>query len=219
VRELGVASHAASRGAPVVPPSDEIDPGPHRFGGHVVTFWRYIEAVDDVDAARAGRGLRAIHDALADYDGMLPTANRTEDLREMFTSLGESEEVAFLRQVASTCPELDGQALHGDAHLYNCLESSSGPLWHDFETACRGPREYDLAALVLSDLSVGADEPARTALRAYGDYDEDVLAMCVPAYAVWIFASYLTASPRRPELASIVRARIDWLRGYVDASS
>ena len=43
VRELEVASHAARAGAPVVRPSDLLDPGPHRHGGHVVTFWQYVE--------------------------------------------------------------------------------------------------------------------------------------------------------------------------------
>jgi hypothetical protein len=219
IRELAVASHAASHGAPVVAPSNDVAPGPHFHDGHVVTFWRYVESVGEPDDAAAGRGLHRIHEALADYDGALPTANRDEDIREMFTTLGETEDVAFLRRVVSTVPELEGQALHGDAHLHNCLETRSGPLWHDFETACRGPREYDLAALVLRDLCVGADEPARTALRAYGDYDEELLEICVPAYAVWIYASSLTALPRRPELVPIVRERLEWLRRYVDASS
>ena len=41
IRELEVASHAGRAGAPVVPPSDLLDPGPHRHGGHVVVFWKY----------------------------------------------------------------------------------------------------------------------------------------------------------------------------------
>src|SRR5207248_800783 len=84
---------------------------------------------------RAGRGLRAVHDALADYEGRLPTAGHPVELAEMLSLLDDSDDVTFLQQVASTRPELDGQPLHGDAHLFNCLSSSGGPLWHDFETA------------------------------------------------------------------------------------
>ena len=219
VRELAVASHAAHRGAPVVPPSDRVDPGPHRHDGHVVTLWRYIETSGDLDAAAAGRGLRAVHDALADYEGRLPTAGHPVELAEMLSLLDDSDDVTFLQQVASTRPELDGQALHGDAHLFNCLSSGGGPLWHDFETACRGPREYDLAALVLRDHSQGGDAAARAALRAYGEHDPELLRVCVPLYAVWVFTSFLTALPRRPELEPVVRARLEWLRGYVEASS
>jgi hypothetical protein len=219
IRELAVASHAARRGAPVIPPSEEIDPGPHRFYGHVVTFWHYVEPVGEVDAETAGRGLREIHEALADYEGPLPATGHPEELREMLQLLDESDDVAFLRRVAAMSPQVDGQALHGDAHLFNCLASRDGPLWHDFETACSGPREYDLAALVLRDLSDGGDPSAMDALRAYGEHDADLLEAFVPVYAVWVYASFLTALPHRPELRPVVRARLDWLRRYVDASS
>jgi hypothetical protein len=147
VRELAVASHAARLGAPVMPPAGDLDPGPHWRDGHVVTFWRYVTPSAEVDAAAAGSALRAVHDALADYDGPLPAAGHPEDLDEMLAALEDSRDAEFLRELALRRSDLDGQALHGDAHLGNCLGSSAGPLWHDFETACRGPREYDLAAL------------------------------------------------------------------------
>ena len=51
--ELAVASHAARAGAPVVPPSDLLDPGPHRHGGHVVTFWQYVEPKREVEPMAA----------------------------------------------------------------------------------------------------------------------------------------------------------------------
>jgi Phosphotransferase enzyme family len=214
VRELAVASHAARLGAPVVPPADEVDPGPHWHDGHVVTFWRYVTSSGEVDGPAAGRALRVIHDALVDYDGPLPAAGHPEDLDEMLASLEDSEDVEFLRHVVSRRPDLDGQALHGDAHLGNCLASEDGPLWHDFETACRGPREYDLAALVLRDLEHG-EPPARAALTAYGEHDSELLKAVVPVYSAWVFASFLTALPRRPELSPILDERLRWLRGYV----
>jgi hypothetical protein len=68
IRELDVASHAARAGAPVVPPSGLLDPGPYRHGGHVVTFWQYVEPKREVDPVAAGEGLRAIHEALVDYE-------------------------------------------------------------------------------------------------------------------------------------------------------
>ena len=218
VRELEVASHAARRGAPVVPPADELAPGPHEQDGHVVTFWRYIEPNGVLDADAAGRGLRSIHEALADYDAPLPAAGHPEDADEMLDSLERSEDVELLREIVSRRPELDGQALHGDAHLGNCLAAGGGPLWHDFETACRGPREYDLAALVLHDLSHGGDAPAREALAAYGAHDPDLLETLVPVYAAWVYTSMLTALPRRPKLGPFLDARLRWLRGYVGAT-
>ena len=37
------------------------------------------------------------------------------------------------------------QLLHGEPHPGNVLSTSSGPLFIDFETSCRGPVEFDLA--------------------------------------------------------------------------
>ncbi len=207
IHELAVASHAARAGAPVVPPSDLLDPGPHRCGGHVVAFWRYVGQPREVEPVAAGEGLRAIHDALADYDGELPSLH-TEDLARITDSLEPSPDVELLRELGLQQPAGRPQALHGDAHLANCLP---GPLWHDFETACRGPRELDLAALALS-ARVRNDEPSRIALEAYGNHDADLLEEFLPVYAAWIYASFMVALPRRPELGPILAERLAWLR-------
>ena len=110
--------------------------------------------------------------------------------------------------VGSRQPAGVDQAIHGDSHLANCLP---GPLWHDFETACRGPCEFDLAALTLSD-QVRSDDASRIALEAYGDHDADVLEECLPIYAAWIYASFMVALPRRPELGPVLAERLRWLR-------
>jgi hypothetical protein len=209
VRELAVASHAARAGAPVVQPSDLLDPGPHRHGGHVVTFWQYIEPKREVEPVAAGQGLRAIHEALADYDGELPSLH-TDDLDRITESLEPSAGVELLRELGLRRPAGPTQALHGDAHLANCLP---GPLWHDFETACRGPRELDLAALALS-ARVRADDASRIALEAYGDHDASLLEECLPVYAAWIYASFMLALPRRPELQPVLDERLGWLRAH-----
>lgn len=208
IRELAVASHAARAGAPVVPPSDLLDPGPHRHGGHVVAFWHYVEPKREVEPVAAGEGLRAIHDALADYEGELPSLH-TEDLARITERLEPSDDVELLRELGLRQPDGDRQALHGDAHLANCLP---GPLWHDFETTCRGPCELDLAALALS-ARVRDDDASRIAIEAYGDHDVDLLEECLPVYAAWIYASFMIALPRRPELGPVLAERLGWLRG------
>jgi len=172
-RELTVARHAARAGAPVVQPSDLLPPGPYRRDGHTLVFWRYLARTGELDPAAAGRGLRRIHDSLVDYDGELPRAGRAEEVRAMLQPFAPSDDVELLCKLASReLPE--GQALHGDAHLFNCIQTATGPVWHDLETACRGPREYDLAALVLDDRSRGPDPEARAAIAAYGPYNEDI---------------------------------------------
>jgi len=195
IRELAVASHAARAGAPVVPPSDLLPPGPHSRGGHVIAFWQYVKPSGEVDPAAAGLGLRAVHEALADYPVELP-ALHTDDLNAILDGLEPSWDVELLRELGTRRIGGSAQAVHGDAHLWNCLP---GPLWHDFETACRGPREFDLAALALTDLERD-HEPSRIALEAYGEHDAELLDACVPVYASWIYASLMMALPRRPEL-------------------
>ena len=155
----------------------------------------------------AGEGLREIHEALADYEGELPSLH-TEDLARIIDGLEPSADVELLRELGLRQPAGRTQALHGDAHLANCLP---GPLWHDFETACRGPREFDLAALALS-ARVRDDDASRIALEAYGDHDADLLEQCLPVYAAWIYASFMIALPRRPELGPVLAERLDWLR-------
>ncbi|MEX2211016.1 MAG: phosphotransferase [Gaiellaceae bacterium] len=213
VRELDVAAHAARAGAAVIPPADGLDPGPHRHGGRIVTFWRYVEEQGERDARAAGRRLREIHETLADYDGPLGPAGHPDDLAAMLDALEPSDDVDLLREVAAAAPRVEGQALHGDAHLGNCLPSAAGPLWHDFECACRGAREYDLAALMLRDRAHGGYPPAREALAAYGGHDDELVDALLPLYAAWVYASMLIALPRRADLADTpFRERLDWLR-------
>jgi aminoglycoside phosphotransferase (APT) family kinase protein len=202
-RELSVASHAARAGARVVPPSNLLESGPHEHGGHAVAFWRYVEPGGELDPAAAGTALREIHEALADYGGELPELH-TRDLNDLLDSLEPSDDVELLRELGARVPAGAWQAVHGDAHLGNCLH---GPLWHDFETACRGPRELDLAALALWE-----DGKAQRALSAYGDYDADVLDQCIPGYAAWVTASWMVALPEHPEEAPELVERLRWLR-------
>jgi Ser/Thr protein kinase RdoA (MazF antagonist) len=210
-RELAVARHAASAGAPVVPPTDLFDPGPHEHDGHSIAFWTYVADAREPDAAAAGEGLRAIHEALADYTGELPVQH---DMTELLDELPSSDDAELLRALTSVAlPE--GQALHGDAHLHNCMGTSAGPLWHDFETACRGPVEYDLAALVHRERIHGGDDRPSIALAAYGEHDADLLEAALPVYAAWIAASWLVALQWRPaDLAERVERQLAYLRAY-----
>jgi hypothetical protein len=207
VCELEVARHALRGGAPVVRPSDLLDPGPHVHDGRTLVFWTYVDSTGEVDPRAAGEGLRAIHEALADYDGELPRGGRADEVEEMLAQLPSSDETELLRELVSR-PLPAGQALHGDAHLDNCLP---GPIWHDLETACRGPREYDLAALVLS----GRPE-ATVALEAYGDHDADLLGASLPVYAAWVCASFMVAVARRPDAADALERQLAYLRRVSD---
>jgi Ser/Thr protein kinase RdoA (MazF antagonist) len=190
VRELRVSRHAAERGAPVVPPSSLLDAGPHEHAGFTLVFCEYLEHDGAPDPVRAGEGLRTLHDALADFEGELPPASRTERVHEMLAVLETSDDIELLRALA-TRPLPRGQALHGDSGLYNCLATAQGPIWHDLETTCRGPREYDLAALALRNRCYGDHPAGERALAAYGAHDEGLFERALVSYAVWIAASWV----------------------------
>ena len=129
----------------------------------------------------------------------------------MLQPFAPSDDVELLCELAAReLPE--GQALHGDAHLFNCMQTSAGPVWHDLETACRGPREYDIAALLPDDRSQEPDPETRAALAAYGDYDEELLEQAIPVYGAWIAASFMAAVARRPDAASELERQLEFLR-------
>lgn len=119
----------------------------------------------------------------------------------MRDALPPSNDVELLREVTARRPDVAGQPLHGDAHLFYVLGTPRGPLWHDFETACHGPREYDLAALA-----------ENASLDAYGAYDHDLVEAMWPYYACWVTASMVIALPRRRQLAESVEQLLRQLR-------
>lgn len=145
--------------------------------------------------------------------GELPRGGRAAEVRAMLAPFAASDDVELVCELASReLPE--GQALHGDAHLFNCIQTATGPVWHDLETACRGPREFDLAALVLDDRSRGPDPEARAAIAAYGPYNEDILEQTLPVYASWVAASFMVAIARRPDAAPALERQLRFLRRF-----
>jgi aminoglycoside phosphotransferase (APT) family kinase protein len=196
-REVSIAGFLARAGLPVVAPSGELDPGPHRHDGVFLSFWEYVEEVDaPLDAAEAGRRLRACHEALANYDGgpeplePLGTLSEAERWLEELTAEGRvaEEETARLRDEAAQVRRrieelgLPAQAVHGDAHLDNAIETAAGPLWNDWEDCCLAPRELDLGCLEAAASAFGDDPaPVAAALEAYGPIETEVLAAFVDA--------------------------------------
>jgi hypothetical protein len=162
VREVAVSRHLADRGAPVVAPLPG-SAGPHVVASSVVTLWPYVQyegTAAESDAPLAAKTLAAVHDALRDYGGKLPPYTRALDrcravLDDNFaaTALDRDDRnllQAHYRRLRGKVEETASDAwvpLHGDVHLGNLLLCRDRSLWTDFEDACRGPREYDIAGL------------------------------------------------------------------------
>ncbi|MGH3624031.1 MAG: phosphotransferase [Sciscionella sp.] len=176
-REVAVAGYAARRGAPIVPPTDLVDPGPVWSEGFTVSLWSYLSTSGRrVGSAESGEALGRLHAALVGYPAALPTlAPVHEQVDDGLAALEraaavDAEQLVALRAVhEKVVTELDGLGgasivLHGDSHPGNLLHAkdTGGWRWIDLEETCRGPREWDLAVLTGAR---GID--AATVLRAY----------------------------------------------------
>ena len=201
--EVRLARSLAGAGAPVAPPSGEVDPGPHPYRGLVVGFWEWI----DHDPARfdpvaAGGSLRALHEALAACDTPLPHYDRLEEIDRLLSLLEAGEyasphDLAGLRQthrlLADRGAPGESRPVHGDAHFRNVLWSPDGPLWSDLENVCAGPIEYDLACLTWRRLP-----ETDAALAAYGSYDAALVRRLEPYVALFLAAWTIAVVARAP---------------------
>lgn len=184
--EHEVATALAGAGAEVAPPLPGALPRHHRPTGFVVTLWRRLDhdAAAEVPGRVAGASMRRLHGALAACDVRLPSfrvelararAALSDDRR--MAALAPDER-AFLRAAFDgLLGRLDERPvverpvverpLHGEPHRGNWLWTPAGIRWIDFENACRGPLEWDLA--FLPDDALGAfaevDEPLLDLLR------------------------------------------------------
>ena len=224
---IDLARFLADAGAPVAPPTADVDPGPHAHGELVVELWSYVEndpARFDADAA--GSSLRELHEALSRSSAPLPRFDRLEEVGRLLDSLTPSdiasdEDLQLLRAAQTRLsgePVPDGVPLHGDAHFRNILWSARGPLWSDLENACHGPVEYDLAALVFRGMD-GTDR----ALATYGDHDVEQIERLMP-FLTFFLAAWTIAVVERARRESAVgrtelRRRLDSVRAWLVANS
>jgi hypothetical protein len=180
-REIAITTFLSERSAPVVAPSQELPPGPHERDGFTISFWTYVRLDPDrtPTSADCSAMLPDLHAVLRSYPGELPIlcANdvpRGLDLLEQAGGVLSRAEAERLRASAERlrplweAPGDDVQPLHGDAHPGNLIATREGGLvWIDFEDACLGPVEWDLATMMDPD-----------AVAAHHRPDPEVMARC-----------------------------------------
>jgi hypothetical protein len=155
-REVSLAGALAAAGAPVVPPSDLLAPGPHRRAGTVLSFWTHVTVLPE----QPGPG--AVAAAFAELHGHLAEQPRGSsaldtplgDLQTFLArgatwGVGEAELASMQERLEALRPRLAGRPrqLHGDAHPGNLLATPEGWRWTDLEDTCTGPLAWDLACL------------------------------------------------------------------------
>lgn len=160
LREHEVASELAAHGAPVAPPLHGAAAQRDPETGFIVTLWCRLEH-DGAPASGAivGESLSRVHEARCLSNATLPSFR--VGLERARHALSDDLQVqalvhadrTFLRAAFDDLlAELDDRALeerplHGEPHDGNYLVTPVGLRWIDFESACRGPLEWDLAFL------------------------------------------------------------------------
>lgn len=229
-REVAIAGTLAAAGAPVVPPSAIVPPGPHVHDGLVLSFWQHVDTVPPpADLRPAGVALRLCHAVLAARGPAVPATGPLEEacrLAELLAArrprLFSEEEAGVLRFWAARVP-LDlaanpapRQTLHGDAHPGNVLHTRSGPLWNDWEDSFHGPVGWDLACSQANARVFGhAPEAADGLLAGYGPVAIEpvhldlLIDARVLQAAVW---GTILSARRGQRRSSAVTGALSWLR-------
>jgi hypothetical protein len=213
-REVAVAAYLAARGAPVVAPARDVPAGPYECEQLSLTLWEYAEPAPEVVADRKdlAAAITVVHRVLADFGGSLPVFTVELDDAGRLLDPHRSPALAavdrrFLRDVISELRSVlpargaDWRPLHGSPHGANWLVRRDGPLLLDFETACRGPIEWDLAAL--------SDE----VLDCFPDADGELIWVMRRMRSVCVAAKCWVAPDRSPELREAASVHLRLLRG------
>jgi Ser/Thr protein kinase RdoA (MazF antagonist) len=157
-REIQVVQRLAAAHAPLAALEPRIQPRVFVRDGFEIELLTYYEpvptrALPPEDYANA---LERLHGAMRQVDVETPRfTDRVEDVqqwvarREATPDLADGDRdllantLRGLRQsvVDRRAPE---QLLHGEPHPWNVLDTTSGPLFVDFENCVRGPVEWDL---------------------------------------------------------------------------
>lgn len=211
--------YLAAAGAPVVPPSELVPAGPFEREGMVISFWDFVEDRRDLplEPRAEGEGLRRIHELGLDYDGELAGFWPPEEAEALLDRAAFNPEERALVEGALDrieLPERRQQPLHGDAHIWNCVRTPEGPLWIDFDEACRGPLEWDAATMIESSLLFGPLEDVETAYAAaFGDrFTRDELAPFVELRVVLIAEWLACLLPQVPDVRGELDRVLAWLR-------
>jgi hypothetical protein len=214
-RDAELSRYLAGAGARVPRPLA----GPFLDDGVTISFWEWVDHDPRPELAdeQLGACLAEIHSKLASYEGELPAVRAVvAEVDPLAGYAAETQTAAALRRkLASLVEALDrigrgrSRPLHGDAHAGNVVAIDGSFVWLDFEEACRGPVEYDVASLVaFARLLCDRDEHAL--LAGYdATIDHDVLEIMVEVRLVLIAAwcaVLLTEVPEDP----VFRNRLDW---------
>jgi len=225
-RENAISKHLTENGAPVIPLHPDLPPGPHKHLGYPMNFWQFVTRVDvEPDPRVIGRTLRQCHDIMRHFAEPLPKlAILTESLailqdRELFPAATQQILRDHLTRSIEVLSRYPHQALHGDAHMGNLMNTTRGLLWTDWEDTFAGPIEWDVASIIWNAQILEQDHATVQAIcdaygEAGGSIDASALQQSLIGRAAVMTAWYPILYPiPNEERQSRLQRRIDWLHG------
>lgn len=156
--EVELAQRLAEAGCPVGVVEPRAGPVVYPRDGFDVTLWTYYAPVTPYVSPVAYAGaLERLHAGMRRVDVPSPRfTDRVAEAEDVVADPDLSPELAAadrafltgrlesLRRAIEDRGAVE-QLLHGEPHPGNVLATSSGPLFIDLQTCCRGPVEFDLA--------------------------------------------------------------------------
>ena len=198
--EVDLAARLAGVDGPVATLDPRVPARVYQRDGFAITLWTYHEPEPSRELApdAYANALLRLHQAMKHVD--LPTPHFLDRVKQAEEIVGDRERTRALREsdrilltstfssVTRAIGERRGveQVLHGEPHAGNVLNTASGPLFIDLETACRGPVEFDVAH-VPQDVSAG-----------YPDIDQELLRQCRMAVLAMVAAWRLEPGDQLP---------------------
>ena len=157
--EIELARRLAESGSPVAVLDPRVEPRVYERDGFAVTLWTYYQPMpaDEVPPADYASALKRLHAGMRELDVPVPHfTDRVEQAQRLVASRDRTPALAdadrellggTLRALRQTIGGHGGseQLVHGEPHPGNVLTTTSGLLFIDLETCCRGPVEFDLA--------------------------------------------------------------------------
>jgi hypothetical protein len=157
--EIEIAQQFAAAGAPAGTLDPRVEAKVHQHGAFAITWWTYhaAESRGQPSPARYAATLEHLHRALRDVAVAAPHfLDRVDEAEQLLScadrtpELDNAERDCLLDTLADARRTIEHsgateQLLHGEPHPGNILNASTGPLFIDLETCCRGPVEFDVA--------------------------------------------------------------------------
>ncbi len=178
--EIEIAQRLAEVEAPVAAVAPRVGHRVYERDGFWITLWTYYDSLASpvLQPADYAAALKRLHAGLRNLDVITPHfTDRVEEAHQLVARPEETPALAdadrelldgTLRSVTLVARRSAAeQVLHGEPHPRNVLNTTSGPLFVDLETACRGPLEFDLAHVphAVSDRYPGVDQELLGELR------------------------------------------------------